>query len=135
MIQKNGERTMCAKLNDEFDNLVSLYRSGVKKYADNPMFGVKNEVGKYEWTTYRDVGTRIENFRGGLATLGVKKGDAVGGIFNNRIEYAVCCFATYGLGARWVPMYLKERTQVWKYIINDANIKVLIVNDDEVYEK
>jgi len=122
-------------INDKFDNLVSLYQNGVKSFANNPLFGVKNQTtGEYEWVTYGAVGKRIDNFRAGLASVGIKKGDAVGGIFNNSIEYAVCCFGTYGLVSRWIPMYLKERHQVWQYIINDAEIKALVVDNDEVYD-
>ena len=96
------------KLNDKFDNLVSLYQTGVQDFKSNELFGLKNPTtGEYEWITYGEVGKRIDNFRSGLASLGIKKGDAVGGIFNNGVEYAVCCFGTYGLIARWIPMYLK----------------------------
>ncbi len=124
------------KYNDGwFTNLVDLFETGVEKFRNNRLFGVKNPEGDYEWMSYGEIGERVANFRGGLASLGVGKGDLVGGIFGNCPEYAVTCFATYGLGASWVPMYLKELTQTWKYIINDSKMKVLIVNDEEVYEK
>ena len=58
---------MCAKLNDEFDNLVSMYQAGVKKFANNPLFGTKNSQGVYEWVTYGEIGKRIDNFRAGIA--------------------------------------------------------------------
>ncbi len=118
-----------------FDNLVDLFETGVQKFAKNRLFGTKNAQGEYEWVTYEHVGNRVDNLRAGLASLGLKKGHAIGGIFNNRVEYPVVAFATYGIGGRWIPMYLKERPQVWKYIINDADVKCLVVNDEEIYDQ
>jgi long-chain acyl-CoA synthetase len=67
--------------------------------------------------------------------LGIVKDDAVGIISNNSTDWAVCFYAANGLGARFVPMYEAELVQVWKYIINDARIKVLFITKKEIYEK
>jgi long-chain acyl-CoA synthetase len=65
----------------------------------------------------------------------VQRGDAVGLIANNRVEWAVCAFATFGLGARWVPMYEAELTQIWKYIVADSGVKILFVSKPAILEK
>ncbi|HON39335.1 MAG: AMP-dependent synthetase/ligase [Desulfomonilia bacterium] len=117
------------------DNLVDFLEGSVSKYPDNPMLGTKNSSGEYEWITYREFGRRVDNARAGLAQLGVKRGDTVGLIANNRTEWAICAFATFGLGAKWVPMYEAELTQIWKYIISDSGIKVLFVSKPAIYEK
>ena len=119
---------------DKPDNLVDLVEDSVKAYGERPVFGTKNPQGDYEWVTYRELGDRIDNLRGGLASVGVKKDDAVGIIANNRTEWAVCAFSTYGLGARYIPMYENELEKIWKYIINDSGIKVLLVASKEIYE-
>ncbi len=36
---------------DQPDNLVSLIETSVSKFADNPLFGTKNDSGEYEWVT------------------------------------------------------------------------------------
>lgn len=117
------------------DNLVDLFERGIEKFPHNPLFGAKNDKGVYEWLTYEDVGRRVDNLRGGLAKAGIGKGDAVGIIANNRTEWAVAAFATYGLGARFIPMYEAELAQVWKYIVGDSSVKVLFVARDEILEK
>ena len=114
------------------DNLVSLIEGSVAKFADNPLFGTKNTAGDYEWVTYSQVGRRIDNLRGGLARMGIKSGDAVGIIANNRTEWAVCAFAAYGLGARFIPMYEKELPKIWQYIINDGNVRLLFVATPDI---
>ena len=117
------------------DNLVELFENSVKKFPDRPCLGTKNKQGEYEWIIYREMGRRIDNLRGGLAGIGVKRGDAVGIISNNSIDWAVCHFATVGLGAFYVPMYEAELTHVWEYIIKDSGTKILFVSKMEIYEK
>ncbi|TFG89775.1 MAG: long-chain fatty acid--CoA ligase, partial [Syntrophobacterales bacterium] len=117
------------------DNLVELFENSVKKYAHREYLGAKNTQGEYEWVTYREIGRRVDNLRGGLASLGVKRGDAVGIICNNSIDWAVGHFAVVGLGAFYVPMYEAELTHVWEYIIKDSATKVLLVSRPEIYER
>jgi len=120
---------------NEPDNLVTFLERSVAKYPNRPLFGTKNAAGEYEWVTYQEVGKRVDNLRAGLAALGIGKDDAVGIIANNRVEWAIGAFATYGLGARWVPMYESELMHVWKYIITDSSIRILFVSKPDIYEK
>ena len=120
---------------DKPDNLIDWWEESVTKFADRKLFGTKNKNGVYEWVTYKEIGNRINNLRAGLAQLDVDKDDVVGIIANNRVEWAVCAFATWGRLARFVPMYEAELVQIWKYIITDSQIKVLFVSKPEIYEK
>lgn len=117
-------------------NLVELFETSVKANADRLLFGTKNEAKTdYDWVTYREVAQRVDYFRAGLADAGVKKGDSVAIIANNRNEWAIAAYAAYGLGALFIPMYEAELTRIWKYIISDSNAKVLLVSKPEIYEK
>jgi len=129
------EREKIVSLSAEPDNLVAFLEGSVAQYPDSPLFGTKNPQGDYEWVTYAEVGRRVDNLRAGLAGLGIGKNDAVGIIANNRTEWAICAFASYGLGARWVPMYESELLHVWKYIVTDSSIKILFVSKPEIYEQ
>ncbi len=120
---------------DKPDNLVEILEESVKKYPNNKLFGTKNSSGQYEWITYSEFNRMVDGIRSGLAGLGIKKGDAVGIIANNRTEWAVCCYASYGVGARYVPMYEAELDSMWKYIIKDSEVKALFVSKKEIYEK
>ncbi|MBR9986817.1 MAG: long-chain fatty acid--CoA ligase [Desulfosarcina sp.] len=117
------------------DNLVELIENSVEKYPDNKMFGTKNKDGEYEWVTYREIGKRIDNLRGGMSRAGIEKGDAVGIIAGNRKEWAIAAFATFGLGGRYIPMYEKELVKIWKHIINDGGIKLLLVATREICDQ
>jgi len=121
---------------DKPDNLVAMFEESVAKFSGNLWMGTKNVARDgYDWVTYDQVAQRIANLRGGLARLGIEKGDAVGIIANNRVEWASACYATYSLAGRYVPMYEAELEKTWKYIVSDAAVKVLFVSKPEILEK
>ncbi|HVW26124.1 MAG TPA: long-chain fatty acid--CoA ligase [Polyangiaceae bacterium] len=115
----------------KFENLVALLQSAVKDYGPRPLFGTKRDS-SIEWTAYREFGTLVDEFRGGLATLGVGRGDRVAVISNNRLEWAVGSHATYGLGAAYVPMYEAQHDKDWHYILNDSDSKVVLVANADI---
>lgn len=117
------------------DNLVDFFESSASRYANNPLIGEKDAAGVYQWVTYAQIAERVNNLRAGLAAIGVGVGDTVGIIANNRKEWLIGEIATQGLGAAYVPMYEKELVSMWKYIIKDASIKVMLVSRDEILEK
>ncbi|HUU02761.1 MAG TPA: long-chain fatty acid--CoA ligase [Myxococcota bacterium] len=117
-------------------NLVEVFEEATKKFADLELFGTKDVgSGEYRWVTYRQVAERVDKLRGGLAGLGVGPGDGVAIISNNRVEWAVAAYASYGRGARFVPMYEAELTRIWKYIISDSGCKLLFVATPEIAAK
>jgi long-chain acyl-CoA synthetase len=118
---------------DKPDNLVDMFEQSLGRHAERPLFGTPDQGGVYSWVSYAEVGERIDNLRAGLAQLGIKAGDAVGIIANNRTEWAVAAFATFGLGGRFIPMYEKELNHIWKHIIQDGGIKVLFVANEDVF--
>jgi len=117
------------------DNLVEIFENSAAKFANNPLIGEKDGAGVYQWTTYGQIAARINNLRAGLAGLGVQPGDKIGIIANNRKEWLIGEIATQGLGAAYVPMYEKELLSMWKYIVQDAEIRVLFVSKPEILEK
>ena len=117
------------------DNLVEWWEESVRKFRSNTLFWVRNDSGTLDPITYGEIGKRINNARAGLAHAGIREGDFVGIIANNRPEWAVLSYATYGCNARFVPMYEKERARTWEYIIRDSTVKVLIVSNQAIYNK
>ncbi|MCX5850173.1 MAG: AMP-binding protein [Deltaproteobacteria bacterium] len=117
-------------------NLVDLFEDTAAKWGDRNAIGTKNLTTKqYEWITYKHLAERINNARGGLHQLGVNKGDAVGVIIGNSVEWYVFENASQGLGAMFVPMYENELMKIWQYIIKDSGLKYLFVKDEKLFEK
>jgi long-chain acyl-CoA synthetase len=116
----------------QISTLAELLTNSVTSYPDNPLFGVRGPEGDWRWTTYAKFGDAVEKVRGGLASLGVGHGDRVAAISDNRVEWAVGAYATYSLGAAWVPMYEAQTQKDWVYILKDSGAKVLFAATDGI---
>jgi long-chain acyl-CoA synthetase len=119
---------------NDYRNIVHLFETAAKRFAKNNLFGTKNKEGIYEWVTYEQVAVRTKNFCAGLSSLGITKGDKVAIISKNRTEWCIAEVAALALGATFVPMYEKELTSIWKYILIDSNAKILIASTQAVYD-
>jgi len=117
-----------------FDNLVEMQQASCEKFKDREIYGTKTTNG-YEWITYSQFAELVDCFRGGLASLGVSRGDKIGIISANRVEWAVAAYATYGLCAHFVPMYESQMLKEWEYILEDSETKVLITPNENIYQK
>lgn len=118
------------------DNLVDLLQESVERFGNNLLFGTKNKSNTgYDWITYGEFGEKVDHLRAGMASLGITKGDSVGLIANNCVEWAAAAYATFGLGGRFVPMYEAELRKIWEYIIKDSSIKLLFVSKPFIYEE
>ncbi|MAE16368.1 MAG: long-chain fatty acid--CoA ligase [Deltaproteobacteria bacterium] len=118
----------------QYKNLVEMLEDSVQKYADRPLYGTKRG-GEYAWTSYREFGQLVEQFRGGLASLGVEPGDKVAVISRNTLQWAVGAYATYGLGAQYVPMYETQLLREWEFITQNCGARVLLTANSEIYEQ
>ncbi len=117
----------------EFKNLVDMFEKSVKKFGDQQLFGLKQK-GEWTWSTYAEVGERVAALRGGLASLGIKKGDCVAVVSNNRQEWAELAYACSGLGAALVPMYEAQLPKEWEFITNDCAAVAIVGGSAKVYE-
>ncbi len=116
-----------------YTDLVDVLNRSVDAYPQLNLFGTKSD-GRWEWITYGDFGHRVDAFRGGLSSLGIAQGDTVAVISSNRVEWALGAYATYGLGARYCPMYESQLEKDWRYIVEDSGAKVLIASTYAIYE-
>lgn len=117
----------------KYQTLIDIYERSVEAFAEQPLFATKRD-GKWRWMSYRVFGRRTDELRGGLVELGVGAGGVVGIIANNRPEWAVCAYATYGLGARYVPMYESQSAEDWEFILRDAGVQVVFVATETIRE-
>jgi long-chain acyl-CoA synthetase len=118
----------------KFENLVELFERSVQAYGPRPLFGVKRG-GQWTWITYEQVGRQVDACRAGLAALGVRRGDRVAIISNNRVEWAVLAYACYGLGAALVPMYEAQLPKEWAFICGDCSAVAVVAATDPIYEQ
>ncbi len=116
-----------------FTDLVDVLNKSVAGYPGNNLFGTKQD-GSWHWITYGEFGKRVAALRGGLARLGIQQGDTVAIISGNRVEWAIAAYATYGLGARFCPMYEHQLDKDRQYILKDSGAKVVLASTFAIYE-
>lgn len=71
----------------------------------------------------------------GLIALGVEPGDKVGIVSNTRYEWNVMDIGIQQVGAIVVPFYPNISESDYKYIFNDAGIKLCVIADEELNTK
>ncbi|WP_437293207.1 AMP-dependent synthetase/ligase [Sorangium sp. So ce426] len=118
----------------KLENLVDLLDRALKLHGHRPLFGTKTD-GRWDWITYAEFGQLVARFRGGLASLGVQRGDRVALISNNRVEWAVSAYACFSMGVAVVPMYEAQLPSEWAFIINDCEAVAAIVATPQIYGK
>jgi long-chain acyl-CoA synthetase len=117
-------------------NLVQMLETSVERFADRPLFGKLELPGDtIHWTSYREFAELVNRMRGGLSKLGVRRGEAVGVISNNRLEWAVGAHAAMSLGAHYVPMYEAQHEEDWQYILEDSESVVCFVANETVAKR
>lgn len=121
-------------MTQKFVNLVDLFEKSCKASADRELFGTKTD-GVWKWITYAEFQKLVNDFRGGLASLGIGAGDKVGIVSDNRVEWAVACYATYGLRAHFVPMYEAQKSEEWAFILDDCGAKAVIGSKPDITER
>ena len=115
------------------DSLVELIEASCRKFKERDIFGTKTSNG-WEWLTYGDFKKRVDEVRGGLAARGVGAGDRVAIVANNCVEWATVAYATYGLGAVFVPMYTAQKPTEWRYILEDCGAKVVFAATNDIHD-
>ncbi|MBD1207611.1 MAG: long-chain fatty acid--CoA ligase [Ignavibacteria bacterium] len=98
--------------------------------GDSSKFVYMRKVGKeYVGMTYDELRELTENFAAGLRTLGVGRGDKVGIVSENRIEWVVSDFAIIGMGGIDVPIFPTMTSAQESYIFNHCEAKIIIVSN------
>ena len=76
-------------------NLVKAFYATVDRLGDDVAIRTQDDSYTISWNELRD---RVHRIAGGLAKLGVKKGDTVALMLNNRPEFIPCDLAAVSLG-------------------------------------
>ncbi len=80
--------------------------------------------------TYQEIGERTRKLASALRTLGVHTGDRVGTFAWNHHRHLEAYFAIPGIGAVLHTINIRLSPQHIAYIINHANDRVLLIDDD-----
>ena len=103
-------------------NLVAAFQKTVDKHGDTPALRTKDET----WATWNELRDRVRRIAGGLANLGVSKGDTVAMLLNNRPEFVACDLGAVSLGGVPFSIYQTASPDQIAYQVGDAGARVAI---------
>src|SRR6478736_9130232 len=106
--------------------IAEAFRLTVEDHPDRIAVRTKDDEIALTWAQLRD---RVDALAGGLARLGVKRGDTVALMISNRPEFMIADLAAMTLGATPFSIYLTSAPDQVRYVIEDAAAKVAIVED------
>jgi long-chain acyl-CoA synthetase len=76
-----------------------------------------------------------EQFALGLLELGLKKGDKIGIVSNNRPEWNIADLGMLQAGIVNVPVYTTLSEAETTFVFNDSQVSMVLVSDEELYKK
>lgn len=103
-------------------------------YRDRPATREK-DLGIWQTWTWAEVLEETRAFSIGLETLGIERGDAVAIIGDNRPRLYWSFVAVQSLGAIAVPAYQDSVAKEMAFILNHAEVKFAIVENQEQVDK
>ncbi len=114
----------------QFSTIAEMFDRVTTKYANEtrPML-MRKVDGQYTGITFSEYRRSVELFALGLAALGVRKGDRVSIISENRPEWIIADMALVCLGAVNVPLYPTLTPKQIEFIFNDAGVSLAIVSN------
>ena len=118
-------------MKQDFRTLNELLANARQQFGSRTYLAAKRD-GRYQPVTYEAFGAQVDAARAGLVQLGVKRGDRVAVISDNCVPWAVMAFATFGLGALYVPMYEAQLPGEWSFILGDCEASLVLAGSPAV---
>ena len=110
------------------DTLARMFWARVERSGASPAQQFK-QGGAWKTLAWREVGEIVREVALGLLALGRKKDEAVGVLSTSRAEWVQADFAIFSAGGRTIPIYPTYPPDLIQYIVNDAEIRTLIVEN------
>lgn len=118
----------------KFKSLGEMAVKNCKDFASKTVYMYKKD-GEYHSVTYGEFFKLVTNTASGLMAEGLKRGDKVVLLSENRLEWAVVDYACQISGLVSVPIYATLLEQQVEYIVNDCEAKVVCMSNEYQTEK
>jgi len=112
-----------------------LFLAAMREHPRPDCFSYRDNSGEYVDVSSDEALRRVKALRLGLKSLGVRPGDRVAILSENRIEWALSDLGSQCVGAITVPIYPTLLTETIEYILKDCEPAAIFVSTDEQAEK
>jgi long-subunit acyl-CoA synthetase (AMP-forming) len=107
-------------------SMAEAFRITAEDFGDRVAVRTKDDSVSLTWAQLRD---RVDALAGGLAKLGVARGDTVALMFSNRPEFHIADLAVMMLGAVPYSIYTTSAPEQIAYVVDDAGSKLALIEE------
>jgi long-chain acyl-CoA synthetase len=105
------------------DTIIEAFRRTATNHPDVVAFRTRDDAVRLTWRQARE---RADAIAGGLAKLGVAKGDTVAILLSNRPEFHLVDLAAITLGACPFSIYNTYSPEQIQYVVSDSGARVVV---------
>ncbi len=117
-------------------HLSVLIHEQAKKYGEKVALKYR-DFGSKEWKTvsWNHFSNMVKQVSNAMINVGVKVQENVGVFSQNAVQYLYTDFGAFGIRAVTVPFYATSSEEQIRFMISDAEIRLLFVGEQEQYDK
>src|SRR3954447_15569793 len=110
-----------------------LCLAAIRNHAKRDALNTKR-AGEWQHIPAETFIARVRHIALGLAELGVKAGDRVALLSENRPEWSIVDLGILSLGAINVPIYTTQAVEQIDYILSDSGSKAIFISDRRLFK-
>ncbi len=129
----NHENQFRKYLSDE-KHIALMMLKRVQKYGTKTALKDK-PYGSWVSVSWESFGRQVKMVAKALIEMGTKEKDMIGIFSQNKADWTIADIGILSTRAVSVPIYATNSAEETEYIINDAEIRILFVNDQGQYDK
>ena len=116
---------------EPFPNLVTMFFTRAREKGDAPFLWAKTD-GQWVATSWAEAARQVAALATGLKAIGMKPGDRVMLVSENRPEWCISDLAIMAAGCITVPTYITNTERDHAHIIADSGACAIIVSTDKL---
>ncbi|MEP2988083.1 MAG: AMP-binding protein [Parasphingorhabdus sp.] len=114
-----------------FSNLVSMFFDRAEQGGDGPFLSAKID-GEWRATSWNEAARQVAALSKSLKKLGLKKGDRVMMVSENRPEWCIADLGIMAAGCITVPTYTTNTPNDHQHILDNSGARAVIVSDSKL---
>lgn len=118
-----------------FSSVPEMFLHRVSSTPDADAFYYPDEDDRWQTLLWQDVGDQVRDIAGGLASLGIEKGDRVSILSNTRVDWILADLGILCATGATTTIYPSNTAEECEYIVGDSGSRFVIAEDDSQVEK
>lgn len=130
-ISPSGDNVVALRPGTRWNNLVEMFFDQTDRIGEAPLLWSKKDD-QWRPLSWRQTAERVARLAGGLKALGIKPGDRVVLVSENRPEWFICDLAIMTIGAITVPAYTTNTERDHLHILENSGAVAAIVSNPKL---